>query len=274
MMIALAGGISLRLREPERQEQNYPSCRIQKGLLLFQRNKDMSEEGVGFGVPILKFRDKTTFPGSGHMEFKEYDDETHIMIDYDLNLAETIALKGRKIESRTIYNINEFLSRIHRKYTFSRELLTTGSNELRRSFAIETGFEEVASSGLVSVTYTIAADGMIRVRADLSRIKKEGCTEVIIMNEQGANYFETYCDSNGNILVGNAIGSWKETFCDEVSFIHPKDGLVFTLSRISGSKMFYGRELVEKRLSWSGIAYSISPHIQDFAYNIRIGMKK
>lgn len=155
MMIAMAGGISLRFREPDREKQNYPSCRLQKGLLLFQRNKDMSEEGVGFGVPILKFGEKTTFPGSGHMELKEHADETQVMIDYDLNLAETIAFKGRKIDSRTIYSIKESLSFLHRKYPCSRELLTKGSNALRRSFSIETGFEEVASAGLAIMKYTI-----------------------------------------------------------------------------------------------------------------------
>lgn len=273
MMIAMSGGISLRISKPDKENQGYPSGRIQKGLLLFQRNKDLSEEGIGFGVPILKFGDTTIFPGSGRLELKEYADRTQVMICYDLNLEETIMVKGKKIESRIIYSMKKSLSWMHRKYPFSRRLLTEGSNALRRSLGIETGFEEVTSAGLAGMKYTITAGG-INVRADLSRIKKEGCTEVMIMNEQGANHFDTYCDSRGKNLAGNAIGSWQETFCDEVSFIYSKDHLVFTFSRVPGSKMFYGRELVARRLSWSGIAYSIPPHIQDFAYDIRIGTKR
>lgn len=274
MMIALAGGISLRIREPDKEKQSYSSCRIQKGLLLFQGKKDLSEEGIGFGVPILKFGEKTIFPGRGYIEFKEHADSTHVMIDYDLNLAETIAIKGRKIENRTIYSIKESLSRLHRKYPFSRKLLTESSNALRRWLDIETGFEEVASLGLAGMKYTITTDGMINVRADLSRINKEGCTRIMIMNEQGANFFDTYYDSKGTILPGDAIGSWQETSCDKVSFIHSIYDMAFTLSKIDGSKMFYGRELVGNRLSWAGIAYSISPHMQDFAYDIRLGMKR
>ncbi len=114
-----------------------------------------------------------------------------------------IVVKGREIKKRTVYSIKESLSFLHRKYPFSRELLTTGSNSLRRSFGIETGFVEVPSAGQASMKYTITSDGIIHVKADLSRIKKEGCTEIMIMNEQGANYFDTYCDSNGTILVGN-----------------------------------------------------------------------
>jgi len=46
-----------------KRNENYPSCRIQKGLILVHDNKDLSEEGVGFGVPVLKFGQKTIFPG-------------------------------------------------------------------------------------------------------------------------------------------------------------------------------------------------------------------
>jgi len=277
MMIALAGGISLKIREPDKEKQSYPSCRIQKGLLLYQGNKDLSEEGIGFGVPILKFGEKTIFPGRGDIELIEYADITEVLIDYDLNLSETIAFKGRKIEKRTIYGIKESLSRLHRKYPFSRKILTAGSNALRRSLDIETGFEESASAGLARIKYTINADGKIHVMIDLSRIQREilreKCTEIMIMNEQGANFFDTYCDSKGTILHGEAIGSWQETSCEEVSF-RSKEGLTFTHTKINGSKLFYGRELVKNRLSWAGIAYSISPHIQDFAYDIRIGIKR
>ena len=142
MIIAMEGGISLRIREPDKENQSYPSCRIQKGLLLFQGNKDLSEEGVGFGVPILKLGERTIFPGRGDIELKEHADHTQVMIDYDLNLSETIAFKGRKIENRTIYGIKESLSRLHRKYPLSRKILTAGSNALRRSLDIQTGFEE------------------------------------------------------------------------------------------------------------------------------------
>ncbi len=274
MMITMGGDISLQIREPENKNQSYPSCRIQKGLVLFQGNKDLSEEGIGFGVPLLKFGQKTIFPGKGCIEVRKYADRTNVNIDYDFNLTEKIKVKGRILESRTFYNIKDILSWIHRKNPFLRGILTQGSIVLRRAFTVETKFERVACAGLASVEYSLCNDGIIRVAADLRRIKKEGCTEIIIMNEQGASYFDTYCDSKGTILVGNEIGSWQENSCDEASFIDPHDGLTFTLSKISGSKMFYGRERVENRLAWSGIAYSLSPGIQNFAYEVRIGTKK
>ncbi len=272
-MIAMDGGISLLVREPEREIDDYPSCRIQKGLILVHDNKDLSEEGVGFGVPVLKFGQKTIFPGNGCVTIRKDEDRTFINIDYDLNLAEMIYIKGRRIESKIFYKIIESLSRLHRKYPFSRKLLMRGSIAVRRAFAIETRFEETAPAGSIKVEYNIGADGIIHVSADMSTVKT-GCTEVIIMNEQGAGYFDTCCDSKGILLTGNEIGSWRETFSDEVSFIDSDNNIAFTLSRIRESRMFFGRELVANRLAWSGLAYSLSPHRSNFAYNIRIGAGK
>jgi hypothetical protein len=131
MMIKMGGGISLLIREPDREKQKFPSCRIQNGLVLFHGNIDLSEEGVGFGVPILKFGMRTIFPGSGCIESKKDVDKIRVKIDYDFNLAETIVFKGRRIEGRTLYKIKESLSWLHRKYPFSRKFLMQGSNAIR-----------------------------------------------------------------------------------------------------------------------------------------------
>src|SRR3972149_12259991 len=106
MIITVGGDMSLQIKEPEKENQSYPSCRIQKGPVLFRGNKDLSEEGIGFGVPLLKFGQKTIFPGSGGcIEVKKYADRTDVKLDYDFNLAEMIKVKGSMIESRTFYNI-------------------------------------------------------------------------------------------------------------------------------------------------------------------------
>lgn len=38
-------GVSLQLRKPDRENQSYPSCRIQKGPVIFNENMDLSKEG-------------------------------------------------------------------------------------------------------------------------------------------------------------------------------------------------------------------------------------
>ena len=51
---------------------SYPASRIQKGLVLGLKDRDLSEEGVGFGVPVLKFGLESIFPGSWRMSAKKH----------------------------------------------------------------------------------------------------------------------------------------------------------------------------------------------------------
>ena len=113
--------------------------------------------------------------------------------------------------------------------------------------------------------------GTIHAGVDIRNVNKERCTEVNIMNELGANHFDRYRDSNGLFLKGNAIGTWDEIFADEASFIDSCDNIAFTLNAKKGARMFRGRELVEGRLAWSGLAYRLPGDIINFDYDIRIG---
>ena len=247
----------------------YPSCRLQKGLLLAYGHKELSEEGIGFGVPILRFRHEAIFPGSARIITRREDERTVVTVDYDLNLVERMAIKGKRIDSRAFYRIKEYLSWLHREYPHSRRMLTHASSTLRRISGIQTRFEEAASIGIVSVLFTIKADE-IHVSVDTGMVEKSNCTEIMLMNEQGAGYFNLYRDSNGLLLKGNAIGTWDETFADEASFIDPLHEIQFTMQKAAGSRMFRGRELVPGRLAWAGIAYSLPPNTTNFSYNIRL----
>lgn len=92
----------------------------------------------------------------------------------------------------------------------------------------------------------------------------------MLMNEQGAGYFDTYRDSKGLFLRGNAIGTWDETSAGEASFIDTLHGIGFTLLKVPGARMFRGRELVASRLAWAGLAYSIPLSRANFDYCIKV----
>jgi hypothetical protein len=271
--IQMTKDMYLFITNPEIEPGDYPASRVQKGLVLVHENRDMSEEGVGFAVPVLRFGHETIFPGNALVTTEKNGDTTVINIDYDMNLVERMMVKSRKgIESKTFYKIKEYFSRLHRDYPQLRRILVRSSNSLRRTYGIETKFEKTASAGIISMVNIVdARKGTIQVSVDMSNVKKEGRTEVNIMNELGANHFDTYCDSNGLFLRGNAIGTWDETFADEASFIDSRNKIAFTLNKVKGARMFRGRELVDGRLAWSGLAYVLSHEIINFAYDIRIG---
>ena len=271
--IEMTAGMCLLIKNPEIEQGDYPASRIQKGLVLVYENRDLSEEGIGFAVPVLRFGHETVFPGNARVTTEKDGDTTVVNIDYDMNMVERMMVKSRtRINSKAFYKIKEYFSGLHREYPQLRRFFVQSSNSLRRACGVETKFENSASAGIVSMVNIVEArKGTIHVSVDMSNVKKEGRTEVNIMNEFGANHFDKYRDSNGLFLRGNAIGTWNEIFADEASFIDSRNNIAFTLNKVTGARMFRGRELVEGRLSWSGLAYVLPHDIINFAYDIRIG---
>lgn len=247
----------------------YPASRIQKGLILRCGDRDLSEEGIGFGTPVFKFGEEAIFPGSWRARIEEHGESTSVIADYVMNLSARTTMQGQLMKSRSFYRARNAFSLLHRDHPSLRKGLTLSSALCRKVFSLEDIFAEVPPVGLVRAHYTIKG---CEIQVKLKFSKSEGCIEVIVMNEQGANYFNTYRDSDGLILQGGDIGSWDETHAKEASFVNPADKIAFTLKRAEGSKMFRGRELTAKRLAWSGLAYVLPPQTNSFDYSITIGI--
>jgi hypothetical protein len=111
------------------------------------------------------------------------------------------------------------------------------------------------------------------VHIDVQRLElgKSGISEVIVMNEQGANTFDHYLDSAGNSLRGKEIGCWDEITAQEASFISSTHSVAFTLNQVTGAKLYRGRELIGARLAWSGFGYSFPTQFDHFRFQVKIG---
>lgn len=270
--IELGEGKSLLFQESTQQSRDYPTWRLQKGSVLVVGNNELAEEGLGFDVPLLKFGDQNVFPGTARTSFNIIDGSSIIEVDYDLDFIKKLTRQGRKIKSRTIYRVEAYLGWLHREYPLLREAGDRLFGQLRHFFGIKSVFEKGVSAGNIRVVYTIPQTGStLNISVDLSNLKRDGLTEIIIENEQGASYFDGYRDSNGMRLSGKRIGTWDEVIAERASFVDSGNHIIFTIIKVRNARLFRGREFAPGRLAWSGLNYVLPPDTTAFDYDIELG---
>lgn len=271
--IRLANGLCLLFIKPGLAPWEYPSCRIQKGLIIASGSRELGEEGTGLGLPLVRYGNEAIFPGDASVSTERDGDQVGIRVSYNLNLILRRSLRsGRTIESPLFYRIDEFFSRLHRQHPLSRNILTLASYPIKLFYGMNNGFRKIESFGSVIVKYDVfVGDGVIHTSLDISGLKRDGCTEIIVANEQGANHFDLYRDSDGLFLRGKEIGSWNETLADTAFLVGSRDGISFSIDKIGGARLFRGRELALNRLAWAGLNYVLPGHTANFAYDIKVG---
>ncbi len=262
---------NLTLLAGQSRPQKHPTSKIQKGLVISLRGEDLSEEGVGFGVPVLKFGDEAAFPGRSKATVRKEGDITEVVIDYDINLVSRLAARNRLIEGGRLCRIKGRIDRLQRDRPPLRSTINHASALFRRALSVETRLVEASSFGRAKVVYSVSKDGEINVRVRCWP-KAEGCTEMSMMNELGASSFGRYRDSEGLDLWGGEIGSWERTLADWAQLIDVEHGLSFKLWKTEGADLFYGRETSPGRLAWAGLAHVLPPTgRRDFEYIIELG---
>ena len=151
-----------------------------------------------------------------------------------------------------------------------RAPLTALSNGLREFFGWETTYEDAGFSGEIKMIYSFdEVLAGLRVEVDMASLPLKAITEVIVMNEQGAHYFDQYRNSSGIRLAGKEISCWDEVTAEEASFTSSTQRVAFSLAKVTGVRLFRGRELIGSRLAWAGFGYSIPPTAGSFDYTIR-----
>jgi len=272
MTIPMPAGFSLKIGALTVSGKEYPTTHLQKGLILLHDGQELAEEGVGFGVPVLKQGIRTIFPGHIELAAQRRGSVWELTATFKLNLEEKIATPGRgSVKSKPLYIVKNSLAALIRRFPRLRGLLTAASNGLRRMLGWETTFEEAGFCTTVKMTYTVDSQtGKVDVEVDASDLPTDSITEVVVMNEQGAHHFDRYLDSGGTSLGGKEIGCWDEVTAEEASFISSAHRVAFTLERVKGARLFRGRELIGSRLAWSGFGYSFPPAVERFSYAVKI----
>lgn len=264
----LDGLFSCRLYEDTR-----PHCleiaQLQKGLVLLIDGKEIIEEGVGFGTPVVLYEDRPYFSSSAQIQLQANGDRSVLTKSFSMD---TVSRK----RFRKAFYLNDsfyifFHRRFHNVYTRRGKVtpILTKIIELRKALRINTEFHKVKPRGTITVKYT-CSPGTIEVEVQLSRLDRARCKEIQILNEQGASFFRKYSDSDGLTLVDGQIGAWETVEADEVSLSNLKETIAFTMRNKAEATLLRGREVVPKRYSWVGFCYSLNPRTQRFKYAIKL----
>jgi hypothetical protein len=117
-------GISLKIATEITQGNGYPTARLQKGLLLIHDSQDLSEEGVGFGVPLLKRGIHILYPGRVELTSQQIGPIQQVTARFTLDLEEKVTLPGSKsARSSLLYPVKYFLAAVMRRFPLTHQLL-------------------------------------------------------------------------------------------------------------------------------------------------------
>ncbi len=90
----LSQGLSLGIDSAASRVDGYPTARLMKGLILLQDGQALAEEGVGFGVPVVKRGIHTIFPGRLVIEKQAgqpLGEVCQVLACFSMNLEEKLA---------------------------------------------------------------------------------------------------------------------------------------------------------------------------------------
>lgn len=269
--ISLPQALSLKIGASTLSRNPYPTARLQKGFILIDHGHELTEEAVGFGVPVLQKGLQTIFPGAVNLSFMKNGSTCHVEALFTLDLVEKVSRQGKKtLENKLMYAGKNMAAAAIRRIPWSRGALTTASTQLRRWFHLETTYAPAGFSIPLAVHYAVDTQtGTMDVSMNLENLPPE-INAVMLMNEQGGNFFDGYRDSSGITLAGKEIGCWDEVSAEAARFESLASHVAFSLRRIKGAKLFRGREMVGSRLAWAGFGYQLSPSISEFQYRLSI----
>lgn len=257
---------------PDNRPKNLEVAALQKGLVLMVNNSELIEEGIGFGVPVIKYSDTTFFSRTATAYVEEQNKKSIMIVkDFYLDSISKKQIHGASINT-SFYSV--FHKAFEKGYIHPGKMrpLYDCTMRLRRIFGVETYFAKVPPRGKVSITYHCYPD-RIDVSADFSKLNTNGCCELLILNEQGAAFFRKY--KNGNVVLHNRrIGPWTKVDTGYPEFADTINNISFSMEKKDGAILYYGWEQVKNRFSWAGMTYSLNPKISKFNYAIQLKRSK
>jgi hypothetical protein len=264
---AISDSIALRVYF-DTKPFNMKIADLQKGVILVHYGVDVVGEGTGFGVPILKYSDETVFSGSSSLHVHKQGNQVTIRKEFFMDLVERDGFRNLKLENKRIRSlINKICVLYQRHNRLARAILLAKC--LLFKIGVKPSFIKKPSKGKVIVTYTITKNRIV-VKLNFSLLNRNNLEKVFVMNEQGAQTFKVYSDSDGLKLINEEIDAWNNVTAQSAKITDYHDRIGFNLKSIEGSILRRGRELMRGSLDWIGLDYELSPEKDLFEYEIKI----
>jgi hypothetical protein len=252
---------------PDNRPHYLETSDLQKGIVLELNGAEIIGEGMGFGAPVIKFKDKTFFSGTSAC-FIDENNPSIIKKIFSLDMVSKKYFKDGQISDKVYRPIHKIFTFFYLRFRSLRFFFDKLMN-IRENAGIKTIFVKTEPRGKVMITYQLRNDEII-IDADFSGLDITNCKEIVILNEQGASFFNVYGDSDGVDLSFDKIGAWEKVNAAYSHFTNMNTNLSFILKDVSDASLFRGWENVPGRLSWAGLNYSINPEIGSFTYTIEI----
>jgi hypothetical protein len=269
--VLITDRLSVRLYADSRP-QCMETAPLHKGLVLMLDNEEVIEEGMGFGVPVIRYKDKTHFSSLADISIQKNHSIFVIKKTFVLDAI------SRKRFWRSAYiddDVYSFARKTFAKLYLRHKNVSPLFNNvmmLRNMAKIQTEFQKVKPKGRVTVTYEIQP-AIINVSVDFSDLTLDGCEELLVLNEQGSSVFDKYVDSNGLKLSGSKIGGWDPVTANQASMLSSKRKITFCLQKKRKASLFRGWENTRNRFSWAGLNYSLNPNHGIFDYSISFDLE-
>jgi hypothetical protein len=229
--------------------------------------QELVEEGVGFGVPVVKFDDNTYFSSSAFTAINNSNKYPTLVKSFSIDTVSRKRIgKGPYIKDGFYSFLSRLFEKAYLRYKRQR-LFFDKIMELRNVLEITTEFVKVKPRGSITFKYSFLPN-LIQVEVDLSALYWTGRKEILILNEQGSGFFRKYFDSDGLTLFDKQIGAWEQVEAEEASMSDVRGNLTFTLKNKKMARLYRGSERVKGRFSWAGLNYSLSKNARFFSYEI------
>ena len=246
----------------------FQTARLQKGAVIVSGEKELVEEGLGFGVPVCRYQDGTRFSIDATTSVDD-SNETVVIKIYDMNGIASKKFRGFPIQRasplvRLLGVLEKGYRGLRRFNTVATAMLTTLS-----LLGMRNEYLQSQSKGRIAVTYHRTNRGL-QIEANFEELSLHGLNGIVFANEQSGRLFDEYRDSAGAHLCDRQIEPWRTTKAEWANLYCRTLRAGFRIHRPKGWLVVRGREVVKDRVCWSGLDLSSTQTPHALKYLIEI----